>query len=139
HLYLTSWLLGWQVEALDFDIALHIGTLLAVIIYFFRDWVQIIAQGFGLKVGSDAELRQNRMLLWLLAIGTVPVGVAGLLFNKQAETVWRTPYVMGVMLVTIGLLMWFAENAGRKQRDLSGLSGADAVVIGLAQALAIVP
>src|SRR5450432_2680398 len=139
HLYLTSWLLGWQVEALDFDIALHIGTLLAVVIYFFKDWVQIIAQGFGLKYGSDDELRQNHMLLWLLAIGTVPVGVCGLLFNKQAETVWRTPYVMGVMLITVGLLMWFAENAGRKLRDLATLNGTDAVVIGLAQALAVVP
>ena len=139
HLYLTSWLLGWQVEALDFDIALHIGTLLAVIIYFFKDWVQIVAQGFGLHYGSDDELRHNHMLLWLLLIGTVPLGVVGLLFNKQAETVWRTPYVMGAMLVTVGLLMWFAENAGRKLRDLAGLNGTDAVVIGLAQALAVVP
>jgi undecaprenyl-diphosphatase len=139
HLYLTSWLLGWQVEALDFDIALHIGTLLAVIIYFFKDWVQIVAQGFGLHYGSDDELRHNHMLLWLLVIGTVPLGVVGLLFNKQAETVWRTPYVMGAMLVTVGLLMWFAENAGRKLRDLAGLNGTDAVVIGLAQALAVVP
>src|SRR5438105_5798026 len=104
HLYLTSWLLGWQIEALDFDIALHLGTLLAVIIYFFKDWVQIVAQGFGLRAGGDHELKHNRTLLWLLVIGTIPVGVFGLLFNKQAETVWRTPYVMGAMLVTVGLL-----------------------------------
>src|SRR5271169_5236467 len=107
HLYLTSWLLGWQIEALDFDIALHIGTLLAVIVYFFKDWVQIVAQGFGINLGSDDELRHNHMLLWLLVIGTIPVGIAGFAFNKQAETVWRTPYVMGVMLITVGLLMWF--------------------------------
>ena len=49
HLYLTSWLFGWQVEGLDFDIALHMGTLLAVLLYFARDWVQIIAQGFGIR------------------------------------------------------------------------------------------
>ena len=60
HLYLTSWLLGWQVEGLDFDIALHIGTLLAVLIYFFRDWVQIIAQGFGIHMNGDQELKHNR-------------------------------------------------------------------------------
>src|SRR5213080_3510457 len=83
HLYLTSWLLGWQIEALDFDIALHLGTLLAVMIYFFKDWVQIIAQGFGFNAGEDKQLKQNRMLLWLLAIGTVPVGVFGYLFKKQ--------------------------------------------------------
>src|SRR3954452_4976941 len=81
HLYLTSWLLNWQVEGLDFDIALHLGTLLAVLIYFAKDWVQIIGQGLGISIGTDPELRQNRMLLWLLVIATIPVGVFGLLFN----------------------------------------------------------
>ena len=57
HLYLTSWLLGWNAEGLDFDIALHIGTLLAVLIYFFKDWLQIIGQGLGMNVGGDEELR----------------------------------------------------------------------------------
>src|SRR6266481_4534921 len=101
HLFLTSWLLQWPAEALDFDIALHIGTLLAVLIYFFKDWVQIVAQGFGIQYGSDDELKHNAGLLWLLAIGTVPVGVFGFLFNKQAETAWRNPYVMGVVPITI--------------------------------------
>src|SRR5512133_2314864 len=77
HLYLTSWLLGWNAESLSFDIALHIGTLAAVLLYFFRDWLQIVAQGFGISWGSDKELKQNPKLLWLLAIGTIPVGVFG--------------------------------------------------------------
>jgi undecaprenyl-diphosphatase len=139
HLYLTSWLLGWDDGGLTFDIALHIGTLLAVLIYFFQDWLQIIAQGFGIRYGRDEELKHNHMLLWLLAIGTVPVGIAGLLFNKQAETVWRNPYVIGVMLIVIGLLMAHAERVGRRIRDLSSLNLPDAVGIGLAQALAVVP
>src|SRR5260370_17007365 len=63
HLYLTSWLFGWQVEGLDFDIALHIGTLLAVLIYFARDWVQIIAQGFGIRMSGDEELKPTHILL----------------------------------------------------------------------------
>src|SRR5450432_3776512 len=90
HLYLTSWLLGWQLEGLDFDIALHIGTLLAVLLYFARDWMQIIAQAFGIRMKGDEELKHNRMLLWLLALGTIPVGIAGLVFNKQAEGAWRS-------------------------------------------------
>jgi undecaprenyl-diphosphatase len=68
HLYLTSWLLGWQTEALDFDIALHLGTLLAVLLYFFRHWLQIAAQGFGIRFGHNEELKNNRMLLLLVAI-----------------------------------------------------------------------
>jgi len=139
HLYLTSWLLGWQIEGLDFDIALHMGTLLAVLIYFARDWVQIIAQGFGIRLQGDSELKHNHMLLWLLLIGTVPVGVAGLLFNKQAEGAWRNPFVMGTMMIVVGVLMWLAENAGKQQRDLSSVDLADTLVIGTAQALAVVP
>jgi len=139
HLYLTSWLLGWQDPGLGFDIALHIGTLLAVILYFFRDWVQIIAQGIGIRVGRDEELRHNHMLLWLLVIGTVPVGIAGLLFNKQAEGPWRNAYVIGAMMIAVGVLMWVAENTARKLRDLSSVSGGDALAIGAAQALAVVP
>jgi undecaprenyl-diphosphatase len=139
HLYLTSWLLGWQIEGLDFDIALHIGTLLAVLIYFARDWVQIVAQGFGIQMNGDKELRHNHMLLWLLIIGTVPVGVCGLLFNKQAETTWRNPFVMGTMMIVVGVLMWIAESAGRQQRDLSSVHLSDALAIGAAQALAVVP
>jgi len=139
HLYLTSWLLGWQIEGLDFDIALHIGTLLAVFLYFARDWMQIIAQGFGIRQEGDRELNHNHMLLWLLLIGTVPVGVAGLLFNKQAETTWRNPLVMGFMMIAVGVLMWIAENAGKQQRDLSSLNLADTAAIGAAQALAVVP
>jgi undecaprenyl-diphosphatase len=139
HLYLTSWLLGWQTEALSFDIMLHIGTLFAILIYFFEDWVQIIAQGFGLRVGNDEELKHNPMLLWLMAVATIPVAVFGFLFNKQAEGAWRTPWVMGAMMIVIGVIMWVAENAGRKQRDLSSVNMQDAVTIGGLQALAIVP
>jgi len=139
HLYLTSWLLGWQTEALDFDIALHIGTLLAILLYFLRDWLQILAQGFGVRYGRDEELKQNPMMLWLLAIATIPVGVFGFVLNKQAETTWRSPYVIGVMLVVVGVLMWLAERAGRMRRDLSSLNLPDSVAIGVAQALAIVP
>jgi undecaprenyl-diphosphatase len=118
---------------------LHIGTLLAVLIYFLSDWVQIVGQGFGIRTGTNPDLKHNHMLLWLMAIGTVPVAVAGVLFNKQAETAWRNPFVMGAMLVAIGALMWFAESAGRKERDLATVNLPDSLAIGAAQALAVVP
>lgn len=139
HLYLTSWLLGWKVESLTFDIALHLGTLAAVVIYFLRDWVQIVAQGLGVGFGRDTELRHNRALLWLLVIGTIPVGVCGAIFGKQAESTWRSPMVIAGMLIGVGLLMWLADRIGRRQRDLSTLNLADAALIGAAQAIAIVP
>jgi undecaprenyl-diphosphatase len=139
HLYLCSWLLGWKTESLEFDISLHIGTLLAVLIYFLPDWIQIIGQGLGMHIGRDEELKHNHMLLWLLAIGSIPVGIAGLAFNKQAETTWRNPFVMGTMLVVVGVLIWLVERGARHARDLSSVDLPDALSIGLSQALAIIP
>ena len=139
HLYLSSWLLGWRTESLEFDISLHIGTLLAVLIYFLPDWIQIVGQGFGMHVGRDEELKHNHMLLWLLAIGSIPVGIAGLAFNKQADTTWRNPFVMGTMLVAVGVLIWVVERNARHMRDISSVNLPDAVTIGLSQALAIIP
>ena len=139
HLYLTSWLLGWHTEALDFDIMLHLGTLIAVLIYFFKDWVEIIAHGFGMRLGHDQALNDNPGLLWLLALGTIPVGIAGLLFEKQADTTLRNPFVMGTMLVLVGIAMWMAENSGKLGRDISMVTLSDAISIGLAQALAVIP
>src|ERR1019366_10331522 len=113
-LFLTPWLLGWNTEGLDFDIMLHIGTLLSVLLYFFKDWVQIVGQALGIRIGHDEQLKHNHMLLWLLAIASIPVGVAGLLFNKQAEGAWRNPMVIGTMMVGIGVVMGIAEWMGRK-------------------------
>jgi undecaprenyl-diphosphatase len=139
HLALAPWLFGWKDPGLTFDIALHAGTLLAILLYFFRDWIQIIAEGFGLQAGYDPELRQNRSLLWLLAAGSIPIGAAGLLFNKQAESTWRSPYVIGTMLIAVGLLMWLAERASRGKKDLGQVQWGDGIAIGVAQALAVVP
>src|ERR1700722_7573224 len=73
HLVLAPWLFHWKDPGLVFDIALHAGTLAAVLIYFFKDWLQILGQAFGLRIGQDAQLRQNPKLLWLLAVGTIPI------------------------------------------------------------------
>jgi undecaprenyl-diphosphatase len=139
HLYLSSWLLNWQTESLDFDIMLHLGTLFAVLIYFFNDWLQVIANGFGMRFGRHEELDRNPFLLWLLAIGSLPIGIAGYVFHQQAETTWRNPFVMGFMLIAIGLVMWLAERGKRHVRDLRAVNLPDSLSIGLAQALAVVP
>jgi undecaprenyl-diphosphatase len=139
HLALAPWLFGWKDPGLTFDVALHFGTLLAIIIYFFRDWVQIIGQGLGMSAGSDPQLKQNRALLWLLAAASIPIGLFGYLFNKQADTTWRNPYLIGGMLILIGLVMWIAERRGAGNKPMSHISWADGMAIGVAQALAVIP
>jgi undecaprenyl-diphosphatase len=139
HLALAPWLLGWTDPGLTFDIALHLGTLIAVFVYFFRTWLQVVAQGFGIRYGDDEMLRQNPRLLWLLAVGSIPAGICGFIFGKQAETTWRSPFVIGFMLVTVGALMWIGERLGARKKDLSRVTFTDSLVIGAAQAIALVP
>lgn len=141
HMRIASWAMGWQTESVDFDVTMHIGTLLAVLLYFGRDWVQIIAQGFGVRTGRDDEIRHNHVLLWLLAIGSVPAGIAGLLFQKKLEAAGdETMHLMiGGLMIAVGVVIWIAEAAARRVRDLASLSLPDALAIGLAQALAVIP
>lgn len=140
HLALLPWLTGWDDQGLTFDIALHFGTLAAVLIYFFRDWVQIIAHGFGLRgLGRDEGLKANPQLMWMLAAATLPVGVAGLLGKDAVETTLRSPYVIGFMLISVGLLMGWADRMGQGPRRIGDVRWKDALTIGAAQALAIVP
>jgi undecaprenyl-diphosphatase len=142
HLREVPLLLGWDnpaLNSLDFDIALHLGTLAALLAYFYRDWIQLTAQAFGLKYEHDPALGRNRKLLWLLAIATIPVGALGYLFKDQAEGPWRNSLVIGTMLIAVGFVMYLAELLGQFKRDIGQVSFADSVVIGVAQSLAIVP
>jgi undecaprenyl-diphosphatase len=139
HLALAPWLFGWKDPGLTFDVALHAGTLAAIVIYFFRDWVQIVGQGLGLRAGSDPQLKQNRALLWLLAVASIPIGLIGYLFNKQADTTWRNPYLIGAMLILVGIVMWIAERRGAGNKPMSQIGWADGLTIGVAQALAVIP
>jgi undecaprenyl-diphosphatase len=139
HLVLIPWLFGWKDAGLTFDVALHAGTLVAVIIYFFRDWVQIIGQGFGLNIGVDPDIRQNRNLLWLLAVASIPIGIVGYLFDKQADTTWRQPYVIGTMLILVGIVLWMAEKRRVGSKSMSTIQWSDGIAVGLAQAVSVIP
>ena len=139
HLWFVPWVFKWKDPGLTFDVALHAGTLVAVLVYFFRAWIQIIAHGFGINAGSDDELRKNQGLLWLLAVATIPAAVAGVLFEKQADTVLRTPYLIGAMLLIVGGLMWMAERRARGIKGIDSVGWADGITIGLSQALALIP
>ena len=139
HLALVPWLLGWRDPGLSFDIALHFGTLVALIGYFFRDWLRMLRAAFGARSSPDDELGSNRPLLWLLALATVPAALAGYLFQAQAETAWRSPYLMAGMLIAIAGLMYVADRIGARSRGLATVSLADSLWVGCAQAVAIIP
>ena len=145
HLILTPWLLGWPDHGLLFDIALHLGTLVAVLLYFFKTWVRLAFLAIGREVLKpkpgevDHDLYANPRLLWLLVAATFPAGLAGLFLKDFIETVLRSPAVIGVMLIVVGLLMAAVEKRGGLIRDLNRVSFGDAMTIGCAQALALIP
>lgn len=142
HLIIFPWFAGWQDPGLAFDVALHAGTLLALVLYFFKDWLTLLLCGLGMNYPAAApaeEVSHNRKMFWYLIIGTVPAGVAGLLFHHEIEEKLRQPKIIGVSLVLIALLMWWADS----KKDLSRKQGesnlGDALSIGTAQALALWP
>src|SRR5579863_8424108 len=140
HLVVIPKLFGWPDPGLAYDIALHVGTLAAVLIYFFRDWIQILANGLRFRSsGGDPELRRNPKLLWYLVLGTLPAGIAGLALQKAADTTLRTLPIIGASAILIGLFLWWADRASRGQKEMGHLTLADSLVVGFLQILAIIP
>jgi undecaprenyl-diphosphatase len=139
HLTIIPQLLKWEDPGLAFDVALHLGTLAAVLIYFFRDWVQVILNGVGISYRGAHPDENSRSLLWLLVLGSIPAGLAGLKFQKYAEHALRTPYVIGGSMIVLGIIMWLADRASTEKSGLDRMTWSDALLVGIAQALAIVP
>ncbi|HVE13523.1 MAG TPA: undecaprenyl-diphosphate phosphatase [Elusimicrobiota bacterium] len=133
HLNLMPWLLGWKDPGLAFDVALHLGTLLALVGYFWKDWLDILR-------GSAADPRgAQARLLGLLVLGTVPGAVAGLVLGHLAEETFRWPPLTAGALILFALWMGWAERNGKKSEPLSKVDLRRALLVGLSQALAIVP
>ncbi|PKO22035.1 MAG: undecaprenyl-diphosphatase UppP [Chloroflexi bacterium HGW-Chloroflexi-1] len=147
HLVLAPWALHWPAPGLAFDTLAHWGTLTAVIIYFWRDWLRVI-DGFirslttrGLwRTGAGGRLADHQsQLAWWLIIGSIPAAVLGYAFKDFFEGLFSHPTaVSGFLLITAAILA-LSERLGRRMRDMEGLRLADAVLIGLAQAAAIAP
>ena len=139
HLALAPWLFGWKDQGLAFDIAMHFGTLVSVVIFFLRDWIQIIGQAFGLRLGNDPFLRDRPKLLWYLIAATIPAALAGLLFQKFVEHQLRSAYYIGFFSIVFGLLLALSEMLGAKRKHIGTMSFMDAMSMGIAQAFGIMP
>jgi len=156
HLIIVRRLLGWNelspAHELTFDVALHFGTLLSVLLYFRRTWFQIVRAALGGKVvrfseadGSDVNLsveerKEERMLLWFLATATIPGAIAGKLLEHSAEDYFREHLVLiAAALIVVALLMWLGERVGKLEKPLTRISLTDSLVVGIAQAFALIP
>ena len=136
HLILVPILTDWPDQGLAFDVAVHAGTLTAVVAYFRRELARMLVEWLASFRGG---LTPDARLAWAVRVGTIPVGLAGLLFKDVIETQFRSPMVIAAATIVFGVLLWVADISGRRNRDEYALSLLDVLVIGLAQALALIP
>jgi undecaprenyl-diphosphatase len=134
HLILIPWLFKWPDPGLPFDVALHIGTLLAVVAYFWRDWLTLIRHGLGKGFQT-----QEGKIFWYLVIASIPGAVAGMLLEKKAETIFRSPLIIGIMLILMGVILFAADRLGSKRRESKNISFGQSLWIGISQGLAVIP
>jgi undecaprenyl-diphosphatase len=141
HLILIPWFFHWDnplLDSLTFDVALHVGTLLAILWYFWRDWIDLLRGFFRILARQKIAHFQERLVGYII-LATIPAGVVGILLEKTVETTFRNPALISLPLVGISLLMIFAECRARSQKSLQNLNLKDAMMIGVAQTLALLP
>ena len=142
HLILVPWLFGWKdpfIDSLEFGVTLHMGTLLALLVFFWRDWLRLVPAGLASirdrSLGGDPD----RKMAWLLVVATIPAVLVGPLFNDTVESWVREPARVALMLCVGAAILWLADRWGTKLREMDTLTFPGALGIGVAQVLALVP
>jgi undecaprenyl-diphosphatase len=151
HLVLVPWLLSWPEHSLTYDVALHMGTLAALLGYFWRDWWRLLRawlpdQRASLTAVNEEDLTAgvhsaalDRRLGITLVVGTIPAAIIGAALGNTVETALHIPFVIGLLLIAGGVLLAAADRAGIKQYGLETITYGQAAAIGVAQALALAP
>ena len=138
HLALTPWLLGWQEPGLAFDVALHLGTLIALVWFFWQEWMTLARAFFAIVRKRRIETESERRFAFV-AVATIPGAMAGYLLQSHAKTIFRTPALIATMLILMGIILWLVDRKAGQARGLPMMGWRDAILIGLAQMFAIVP
>ncbi len=152
HLVIVPWLLGWPDSGLTFDVGVHVGTLLAVVIFFRREWRDMLLAGLTTVRNRTIKTADEKMV-WIIFLATIPGVLAGFLLEDAAETVFRTPSQIGMLLIVAGVILFIADRVpswySKHHKEASGpfgpgrgvetLSWKDGLIVGLAQAVAILP
>ncbi|MES3034100.1 MAG: undecaprenyl-diphosphatase UppP [Gemmatimonadota bacterium] len=138
HLSLVPFIFGWQDPGLAFDVALHLGTLAAVLWYFRQQWIALTLAGVQIVRTMRIEGEEQWRAVYIV-IATIPGAIGGLLLQKYAETVFRNPLITAITLIVLGVLLWAADRYAPQVRTLREIRWVDALLIGLAQVCALIP
>lgn len=148
HLSVIPWLFHWKTPGLTFDVALHMGTLLALTAYFWRDWYDMIRAYIWSKRLNKIEYEQkftneqrsNGALIWPIIIACLPAMIAGLLLEDILDNTFRgNPIYIAIPLMALGVLLLIADRTGKKMKQLGEITFKDCMLIGIAQAIALIP
>ncbi len=138
HLTLAPWLLGWEDPGLAFDVALHLGTLIAVLWYFRMEWIALVKAAFGILTTGRVETPEKRRVVYLI-IATIPGAIGGLLLQSRAESAFRDPQLIAIALIVMGIVLWLVDKLVDQQRVLGEMRWLDSLLIGLSQVIALIP
>ncbi len=133
HLIALPIILGWKDPGLAFDVALHLGTLVAVIAFFWRDWINLITAGFTKRKSKDGKL------FWYIVVATIPGAIIGKLLEKKAEVAFRNLALVGTMLIVMGIIMYIADKIEQTNVEVENIGLKRSFIIGCSQAFAIIP
>lgn len=133
HLVLTPWIFGWKDPGLAFDVALHIGTLIAVLAYFWKDWILLAHHGL-----LGRRTHEGRMF-WYLVVATIPGAAFGYFLEDYVATVFRNPVLIGILLIIMGILLYLADRFSHAQKSLYHIGWKESFLIGVSQAFAVIP
>ncbi len=138
HLTLAPWLFGWTDPGLAVDVALHFGTLIAVLWYFRAEWAALIRAAIGIVTTRRVDTVEKRRVIYLI-IATIPGAIGGLLLQSRAESTFRSPAITAVALIIMGLLLWLVDKLVDQRRILAEMRWVDSLLIGLSQVVALIP
>jgi len=138
HLAIVPWLFHWPDPGLSFDVALHFGTLIAVIWYFRAEWMALLRATWQIVITRKIETVEQKRAAFIV-LATIPGGIAGLLLADKAETAFRNPALTASALIVLGILLWLADRLARADKPITHMKWIDALLIGIAQIFALVP
>ena len=136
HLTIIPWIFNWNIPEY-FDVALHFGTLLAIVIYFFKDWLELIKGGYKYVVKKEKTV-QGRMF-WYIVLATIPGGIVGFILDTFLSGVLNRPIIIAIALTVMGVILYFVDKKSKSETEYEQMTLKQTFLIGVSQALAFIP
>ena len=136
HLYLMPWFFNWNIPE-AFDVALHFGTLLAIGIFFFKDWLNLIKGAYKLTIKKEKNTEGK--MFWYIVIATIPGGIIGFILDKFAEDTLKNPVIIAFSLIIMGIILYIVDKHAKKEVNYEQMTLKQTFLIGLSQSLAFIP